>query len=114
VNKVVQYIIINREIISLGAGVLATQAAHASMAGYLIAAESEPARAWANGIFTKVVLVAETEIELHELDAALKEAGVPHKMLLETRLGQKATAIGVAPLPKQALSKLLGHLPLLK
>ncbi len=113
-NKVVQYIIINREIILLGAGVLATQAAHASMAGYLIAAESEAARAWASGTFTKIVLVAETELALRELDAALNEAGVPHKMLLETRLDQKATAIGVAPLPKQELGKLLGHFALLK
>jgi peptidyl-tRNA hydrolase len=70
VQNVVQYLIINREIVTLGAGVLAAQAAHASMAGYLIAAESEPARAWAAGTFTKIVLVVETEAALRELDAA--------------------------------------------
>ena len=37
-----------------------------------------------------------------------------YKLLEESRLVGKATAIGVAPLPKQDLSELLGHLPLLK
>jgi hypothetical protein len=39
---------------------------------------------------------------------------VPHKLLEETRLSRKATAIGIAPLPKPQLSELLGRLPLLK
>jgi hypothetical protein len=44
----------------------------------------------------------------------LSEAGVAHELLEESRLGGKATVIGVAPLPKQDLGELLKHLSLLK
>jgi len=37
-----------------------------------------------------------------------------YKLLKESRLVGKETAIGVASLPKQDLSELLAHLPLLK
>jgi peptidyl-tRNA hydrolase len=111
---VVQYIVINREIVALGPGVLATQAAHASMAGYLLAAETEPARAWAQGTFTKIVLAVETEAALREVGAALAAAGITHKLIEESRLGGKATSLGVAPLERAELSKLLGHLAALK
>ncbi|MDC3954788.1 aminoacyl-tRNA hydrolase [Polyangium jinanense] len=111
---VVQYIVINREILALGPGVLASQAAHASMAGYLLAAETESARAWANGTFTKIVLAVETEAALREVGAALAAAGVTHKVIEESRLGGKATSLGVAPLEKAELGKVLGHLTLLR
>ena len=112
--RVVQYLIVNREILLLGPGVLAAQAAHAAVAGYLIAAETESGRAWAQGTFTKIALVVEDEGALRAMSARLYEAGIAHKLLEESRLGGKATAIGVAPLPKQDLGELLGHLPLLK
>ena len=111
---VVQYLIINREILALGPGPLAAQAAHASVAGYLLAAETEPARAWASGTFTKIALAVATVSALRELAAALAGAGVTHKLIEESRLGGKATAVGVAPLEKAELGKLLGHLTLLK
>jgi hypothetical protein len=37
-----------------------------------------------------------------------------HQLIEESRLGGKATAIGVAPLEKTELGKLLGHRTLLK
>ncbi len=113
-SSVVQYVIINREILSHGPGTLASQAAHASVAGYLLSAETDHARAWAQGIFTKIVLTVETETALRELSARLLSAEITHKLIEESRLGGKATAIGIAPLPKADLSKLLGHLSLLK
>ena len=111
---VVQYLVINREIVSLGPGVLATQAAHASMAGYLVAAETAPARAWAAGTFTKIALAVDTDAALREVAAALAAAGIAHKLIEESRLGGKATSLGVAPLEKTELGKVLGHLTLLK
>lgn len=114
IDRVVQYLIVNREILALGPGVLAAQAAHAAVAGYLIAADTEPARVWAQGTFTKIALMVESEAELRALAGRLREAGVAHKLLEESRLGGKATAIGVAPLPKQGLTELLGGLPLLR
>ena len=113
-THIVQYLIVNREILSLGPGVLAAQSAHAAVAGYLIAADTEAARAWARGTFTKIALVVEDEGALRELSQRLLDAGIAYKLLEESRLGGKATAIGVAPLPKQDLSDLLGHLPLLR
>jgi peptidyl-tRNA hydrolase len=79
-----------------------------------MAADTEPARAWAKGTFTKIALVVEDEATLRALSKHLAEASVKHKLLEESRLAGKATAIGVAPLPKQVLTKLLSHLPLLK
>ena len=113
-TRVVQYLVFNREILSLGPGVLAAQAAHAAVAGYLVAADTEAARAWAQGTFTKIALVVDDEGELRTLSKRMSEARVTHKLLEESRLGGKATAIGVAPLPKQDLGQLLGHLALLK
>lgn len=111
---IVQYLIINRAILPLGPGVLAAQAAHAAVAGYLLAADTEPARAWAQGTFTKIALVVEDEEALRALSERLRGAKITHKLLEESRLGGKATAIGIAPLPKDQLKDLLGHLPLLK
>ncbi|APR85181.1 Hypothetical protein A7982_10530 [Minicystis rosea] len=111
---VVQYLVINREIVALGPGTLATQAAHASMAAYLLSAETAPARAWAQGTFTKIVLAVETEAALRELAAALAAAAVTHKLIEESRLGGKATALGLAPQEKAEMSKHLGHLELLR
>lgn len=113
-QNVVQYLILNREILSLGPGVLASQAAHAAVAGYLIAADTEPAHAWAQGTFTKIALVVENEADLRALSDRLRDAGITHKLLEESLLGGKATAIGIAPLPKLSLKDLLGALPLLK
>src|SRR5262245_56542721 len=107
--RIVQYLVVNREILSLGPGVLAAQAAHAAVAGFLIAADTEAARAWAQGTFTKIALVVDDEEALRALSRRLHEAGVPHKLLEESRLGGKATAIGVAPQPKQDLAELLGR-----
>jgi len=113
-DPIAQYLIINREILALGHGVLAAQAAHAAVAGYLVAADSEPARAWARGTFTKIILAAADEAALRALSAALEAAGIPHKLLEESRLSGKATAIGVAPLPKSMLAPILGNLSLLR
>lgn len=113
-DRIVQYLIINREILSLGPGVLAAQAAHAAVAGYLVAADTEPARAWAQGTFTKIALVVVAEPELRAWSRRLHGEGVAHKLLEESRLGGKATAIGVAPLPKSTLAEILGSLPLLR
>jgi peptidyl-tRNA hydrolase len=112
--RVVQYLVFNQEILSLGPGVLAAQAAHAAVAGYLMAADTDAARAWAQGTFTKIALVVENEAELRALSARLREAGITHKLLEESRLAGKATAIGIAPLPRHVLKDLLGHLALLR
>lgn len=113
-DPIVQYLIISRELLALGHGVLAAQAAHAAVAGYLIAADSDAARAWAGGTFTKIILAAEDEAALRALSAQLTAAGIAHKLLEESRLQGKATAIGVAPLPKSTVAPVLGRLPLLK
>lgn len=113
-DPIVQYLIINRELLALGHGVLAAQAAHAAVAGYLIAADSDSARAWAGGTFTKIILAADDESALRALSSQLAAAGIAHKLLEESRLQGKATAIGVAPLPKSTVAPVLGRLSLLK
>src|SRR5262249_21937474 len=110
----VQYIVVNREILALGPGVLAAQAAHASVAGYLVAADTDAARAWAEGTFTKIVLVVEDEAALRQLGDALAGAGIARRVIEESRLQGKATAIGLAPMPKSITAPIVGRLPLLR
>jgi peptidyl-tRNA hydrolase len=111
---IVQYLVINREILSLGPGVLAAQAAHAAVAGYLLGAGTEAGRAWAGGTFTKILLAVDDEAALRALQAELAAAGIASKLLEESRLAGKATAIGVAPVEKSAVTHLLGRRPLLR
>lgn len=113
-DPIVQYLILNREMLALGPGVIAAQAAHAAVAGYLVAADSDPARAWSAGTFTKIILAVEDEAALRALSSQLTAAEVPHKLLEESRLQGKATAIGVSPRLKSTLTPILGKLPLLR
>ena len=113
-DPIVQYLVINQEILALGPGVLAAQAAHASLAGYLIAAGTDAARSWAEGTFTKIVLAVPDEAALRQLGTELAGAGITHRVLEESRLHGKATAIGLAPLPKSSAAPVVGRLALLK
>ncbi len=113
-DPIVQYLVINREILALGPGVLAAQAAHAAVAGYLVAAGTDAAHAWAEGTFTKIVLAVEDEAALRRLGDELAGAGIAHRVLEESRLQGKATAIGLAPLPKSIAAPVVGRLALLK
>jgi peptidyl-tRNA hydrolase len=113
-DHVVQYLVLNREIVALGPGVLAAQAAHAAVAGYLTAASTDAARCWAEGTFTKIVLAVEDEPALRRLAEELAGAGLAHRLLEESRLQGKATAIGLAPLPRSVAAPVLGRLALLR
>jgi peptidyl-tRNA hydrolase len=113
-DPIVQYLVINREILALGPGVLTAQAAHAALAGYLIAADTDAARAWAEGTFTKIILAVPDEAALRRLDDELTGARIAHRLLEESRLQGKATAIGLAPLPKSITAPIVGRLALLK
>ena len=113
-DSIVQYLVINREILALGPGVLAAQAAHAAVAGYLVAADTDAARAWADGTFTKIALAVEDEAALRRLGDELTGAGIAHRVLEESRLQGRVTAIGLAPLLKSIAAPVVGRLPLLK
>jgi peptidyl-tRNA hydrolase len=113
-DNIVQYILVNRELLTLGPGVLATQSAHAAVAGYLVAKDSEESRAWASGTFTKILLAVDDETTLRQIANDLAVSGIPHKLLEESRLQGKATAIGIAPMFKSRLSSVLGGLRLLR
>ena len=113
-DHVVQYIVVNREILALGPGVLAAQAAHAAVAGYLAAASTDAARSWAEGTFTKIVLAVDGDAALRRLGEELARAGIVHRVLEESRLGGKATAIGLAPMPKSIAAPVVGRLALLR
>jgi peptidyl-tRNA hydrolase len=113
-DNIVQYLVVNREILPLGPGVLAAQAAHAAVAGYLAAASTDAARSWAEGTFTKIVLAVEDEPALRRLAEALAGAGLAHRLLEESRLQGKATAIGLAPVPKSVAAPVVGRLALLR
>jgi peptidyl-tRNA hydrolase len=113
-DRIVQYLVINREILALGPGVVAAQAAHAAVAGYLVAAITDAARFWAEGTFTKVILAVDDEAALRRLAEELAGAGIAHRVLEESRLQGKATAIGLAPMSRSIAAPVVGRLALLK
>jgi peptidyl-tRNA hydrolase len=113
-DHVVQYLVVNREILALGPGVLATQAAHAAVAGYLVAASTGAARSWAEGTFTKIVLAVDDEAALRGLAEELTGAGLTHRLIEESRLQGRATAIGLAPVPRSTAAPVVGRLALLR
>jgi peptidyl-tRNA hydrolase len=113
-DHVVQYLVLNREILALGPGAVAAQATHAAVAGYLAAASTDAAQSWAEGTFTKIVLAVDDEGALRRLAEELVGAGIAHRVLEESRLQGKATAIGLAPVPRSLATPVVGRLGLLK
>lgn len=122
-----QYIVVRKDLATkYGLGVLAAQAAHASVApltsqlrGNLDAPVREAidrfTREWVEGTFRKIVLEAESEQDLLSLMERLRSDGVHFSEIRESSLNGQLTAIGLRPCNKGAVAhyftgfKLLGR-----
>jgi hypothetical protein len=83
-DHIVQCLVLNREILALGPGVVAAQAAHAAVAGYLAAASTAASRSWAECTCTKIVLAVDDE-------------GAPRRLAEEPRAPNAPPGAGGVP-----------------
>ena len=61
-----------------------------------------------------VVLAARNEEELLRYAYRLETEGIPHKLIREPDMANAATAIGVFPITRERVRRLLAKLPLLR
>lgn len=121
----VQYIVVRKDLAErLGAGVIATQVAHAAVApitGQLRAdlarpiaeALDEDTAKWVTGIFRKVVVEVETEQKLRNLMERLDADGIVYAAIRESSLDGQLTCIGLKPYDKGRVAPYFKGLALL-
>jgi peptidyl-tRNA hydrolase len=111
-----QVIVVN-EALRLPRGKLAAQVAHASVAA-LLQATPAAQRGWLAVGMPKVVLRAESDAELHALDARAAELGLPAALIRDA--GRTVvpvgtvTCLGIGPADVGAVDALTGALRLLR
>jgi peptidyl-tRNA hydrolase, PTH2 family len=110
-----QVIIVNKAL-NLPRGKLAAQVAHAAV-GAMLAATTAARASWLAEGMPKVVLAADSALQLAELEAAARAAGLP-VMLIEDA-GRTVvpegtvTCLGIGPAKDEAFTAITGNLKLL-
>ncbi|HXY59383.1 MAG TPA: aminoacyl-tRNA hydrolase [Methylocystis sp.] len=109
-----QVIIINRSL-ALPPGKMAAQAAHASVAAFLMAGQADKA-AWLHEGMPKIVLDAENREQIDSLFQLAQEAGLPAYLVKDAGRTVVAagtvTCLGIGPAPARAINAVAGSLPL--
>lgn len=107
--------IVARADLGMGEGKLAAQVAHASLKAYEHADEST-AKEWKRGGQKKVVLKAQGERELFELQERAKAAGLPTGLISDAGHTQlepdTPTAVAIGPAGDDAIDEITGSLSL--
>ena len=108
-------VIVVDELLRLPRGKLAAQVAHASVAA-ILHAPMDAWRDWLTAGMPKVVLRAEGESALLDLESRARSAGLPAALIRDagrTVLAEgTATCIGIGPAPTDAIDALTGELRL--
>lgn len=108
--------IVARTDAGMGTGKLAAQVAHASLSAYERTAEGDRRR-WRDGGQKKVVLAADDERTLHELEAIAEAQGLPTALVRDAGHTQlepgTVTALAVGPGPEETVDRVTGELSLL-
>lgn len=109
-------VLILRADLGISTGKLAVQAAHASLAAYENAGKLLREK-WEREGAKKVVLKANSEIELKDLYEKAKRRGLPCALIKDAGLTEVApgtlTALGIGPEKGELIDKVTGSLPLL-
>jgi PTH2 family peptidyl-tRNA hydrolase len=107
--------IVARADLGMGEGKLAAQVAHASLQAYEDADESTK-REWKGSGQKKIVLQANSESELFELNEKAKLEGLPHAIIRDAGHTQlepgTATALAVGPARDETVDAVTGKLSL--
>ena len=110
-----QVIVVN-EALRLPRGKLAAQVAHASVAA-LLGASNDDIRQWLDDGMPKVVLHADDEAQLADLEREASGAGLPVALIRDAGRTVVApgttTCLGIGPAPDAAIDTVTGRLALL-
>jgi PTH2 family peptidyl-tRNA hydrolase len=111
-----QVIIVN-EALTLPRGKLAAQVAHAAVDAFLSASPALRKR-WLEQGMPKIVLKADTEAELLQLEKAARKAGLSVALIQDAGRTVVAagtvTCLGIGPAEAEAIDAITGQLKLLK
>jgi len=112
-------VLVFRQDLKMGKGKIAAQAGHAAVS----AAQEAFARKkpwWEAWLFEgqrKIAVKVPSEKELHELEDAADDLGLPHALIVDRGLTQipegTVTCLGIGPAPNGLVDRLTGKLPLL-
>ncbi len=112
-------VLVFRADLKMSKGKIAAQAGHAAVS----AAQDAYARhkkwweAWLFEGQRKIAVKVKDEKELSELEAAAKDLGLPHALIVDRGLTEipagTVTCLGIGPAPEDKINRLTGKLPLL-
>ena len=111
--------VVVRQDLKMGKGKAAAQVGHASVSASEITRKKHSSwwRDWLDEGQCKVVLKANSEDEIHELEMKAKRLGLPITIVRDRGLTQlrpdTLTCIGIGPGPSKLIDEVTGHLRLL-
>jgi len=111
-------VLVFRSDLKMGKGKIAAQAGHAAVSAAQEAYKRHRTwwEAWLFEGQRKVAVKVPTEKELHELEEAAVELGLPHALVVDRGLTQipegTVTCLGIGPAPEALVDKLTGKLKL--
>jgi len=120
-NKIVQYVIMRKDLLpnkkskAFSTGAFIAQACHAAAAALHRFSSTDPTTRFLNDLenMTVCVLGVEDKIELESLAQTLANGEIPFHLWIE-KPENIPTALATAPVEKQAVWELVGHLKLLR
>ena len=112
-------VIVFRKDLQLSKGKIAAQAGHAAISAAQDA-HIHHKDWWETWLFEgqrKIAVKVPTEKELHELEEAAEEMGLPHALVVDAGLTEipegTVTCLGIGPAPSEKIDPLTAKLPLL-
>ncbi len=112
-------VLVFRRDLQLSKGKIAAQAGHAAVSAAQDAYVHYKKwwEAWLYEGQRKVAVKVASEKELHELEKAADEVGLPHALIVDAGLTEipagTVTCLGIGPAPADRVDRLTGKLPLL-
>ena len=130
-----QYIIVRKDL-KMKHGKMAAQVSHASLGAFLnfftmdrkrdqdadlfnlnlSFLQNSPMDMWLHGIFTKVILRVDSELELLQLNERLREKGIKTALITDRGLTTfdkpTTTCLGAGPVSSKDVEDIIGHLKL--
>lgn len=111
--------IVVRKDLNMPVGKLAAQVAHASLGATIANLQDPRVIAWLGGRFTKIVLSADNEQQLYDIQEKCNKNGVINTLITDAGFtffdGQPTvTCLAVGPDTNQVIKNITGHLSLYK
>ncbi|MBS7641051.1 MAG: peptidyl-tRNA hydrolase Pth2 [Candidatus Bathyarchaeia archaeon] len=114
----IKQVIVLRSDIKMSPGKAAAQASHAAVSSAEEARRNYPSwwREWIEGGQCKIILKANSETELLEMERKARDMKLPTALITDMGLTElepgTITALGIGPAPSNLIDKITGSLPL--